>query len=151
MLLAEAAGLKGHVVGVDITEEFLKKAGLSAAAKGLESRVSFKKADAYKLPFPANTFDWAGSMDCIGYGDQDSVALLREAARVVKPGGRVFILVWSSQMLLPGYPLLEARLNATPSGIAPFKTTMPPEAHFMRALGWFFAGWDCLSQRFEPS
>lgn len=40
-------------------------------------------------------------------------------------------------MLLPGYPLLEARLNATASGVAPFKTTMPPESHFMRALGWF--------------
>lgn len=33
--------------------------------------------------------------------------------------------------------MLEARLNATSSGIAPFKVTMPPELHFMCALGWF--------------
>lgn len=137
LLLAEAVGSAGHVVGIDTIEEFLLKACSLAADKGLENRVAFKKADANKLPFHENTFDWAGSMDFIGYGSQDPVSLLREIGRVVKPGGMVFILVWSSQMLLPGYPLLEARLNATSSGVAPFKRTMPPEWHFMRALGWF--------------
>ena len=137
LLLAEAVGSKGHIVGIDITEEFLKKACSIASGKGLENRVTFKKADASKLPFPENTFDWAGSMDFIGYGNQDPTSLLKEVARVVKPGGRVFILIWSSQMLLPGYPLLEARLNATSAGVAPFKATMPPELHFMHALGWF--------------
>ena len=47
------------------------------------------------------------------------------------------ILAWSSQQLLPGYPLLEARLNATAAGIAPFTTRMGPDAHFLRAPGWF--------------
>ena len=137
LLLAEAVGFNGHVVGIDTTEEFLKKAYTLASDKSLENRVTFMKADAGKLPFHDNTFDWAGSMDFIGYGNQDPTSLLREVARVVKPGGMVFILIWSSQMLLPGYPFLEARLNATSSGVAPFKTTMPPELHFMRALGWF--------------
>ena len=136
-LLAEAVGFNGHIVGIDITEEFLEKACLLASDKGLENRVAFKKADASRLPFEDNTFDWAGSMDFIGYGNQDPTSLLREVARVVKPGGLVFILIWSSQMLLPGYPLLEARLNDTSSGVAPFKASMPPELHFMRALGWF--------------
>ena len=43
-------------------------------------------------------------------------------------------------MLLPGYPLLEARLNATSLAIAPFtkgKKGERPELHFLRALGWF--------------
>ncbi|SHN88436.1 class I SAM-dependent methyltransferase [Desulfitobacterium chlororespirans] len=137
LLLAETVGLNGHVLGIDTTEEFLKKACSLASDKSLEKSVSFKKADASKLPFQDNTFDWAGSMDFVGYGNQNPVSLLKEAHRVVKPGGIVFILMWSSQMLLPGYPLLEARLNATSSGIAPFKASMPPELHFMRSLSWF--------------
>lgn len=137
LLLAETVGFNGQVLGIDATKEFLEKACSLTSDKNLENRVTFKKADASKLPFQDNTFDWAGSMDFIGYGNQDPTSLLREAHRVVKPGGMVFILIWSSQMLLPGYPLLEARLNATSSGVAPFKATMPPELHFMRALNWF--------------
>jgi hypothetical protein len=48
----------------------------------------------------------------------------------------VAIMAWSYQQLLPGYPLLEARLNATAAGIAPFIEGMRPERHFLRALGW---------------
>jgi len=62
--------------------------------------------------------------------------LVKELARVVKPGGSVGILAWSSEKLLPGYPLLEARLNATSSGIRPFVKGKKPELHFLRALGW---------------
>lgn len=41
-------------------------------------------------------------------------------------------------MLLPGYPLLEAQLNATAAGIAPFKNGMAPDRHIMRAPQWFW-------------
>ncbi len=36
--------------------------------------------------------------------------------------------------LLPGYPLLEARLKATTAGIAPFVEGMEPESHFVTCL-----------------
>ncbi len=75
-------------------------------------------------------------MDCVGYPVAELLPLLKELARVVKPGGRVAILGWSSQQLLPGYPLLEARLNATCSGIASFVKGKRPELHFLRALAW---------------
>jgi hypothetical protein len=58
---------------------------------------------------------------------------LRELIRVVKPGGRIFLLGWSSQQFLPGYPLLEARLNGTCSGYLPFLKDKSPEQNFMRA------------------
>lgn len=67
----------------------------------------------------------------------EPLSAVTELARVVKPGGKVAILVWSSEKLLPGHPVLEARLNATSSGIAPFVKGKRPEQHFMRALGWF--------------
>jgi hypothetical protein len=38
---------------------------------------------------------------------------------------------------MPKKRLLEAKLNATSSGIAPFSTGMRPELHSFRALGWF--------------
>lgn len=137
LLLAEAVGPVGRVMGLDKTKEFLTEARLLASKSGLEERALFKEGDAGRLPFDENTFDWACSMDFVGYAPQEPVLLLKELARVVKPGGAVFILLWSSQTLLPGYPMLEARLNATSAGIAPFDTTMKPESHFMRAMGWF--------------
>lgn len=56
---------------------------------------------------------------------------------VVKPGGSINLLGWSSQQLLPGYPLLEARLNGTCSGYLPFLKDKDPETSFMRAPHWF--------------
>jgi demethylmenaquinone methyltransferase/2-methoxy-6-polyprenyl-1,4-benzoquinol methylase len=48
----------------------------------------------------------------------------------------VVILAWGAQNLLPGYPRLEARLNTTDAGIAPFKQGMKPEMHLFRAKAW---------------
>jgi demethylmenaquinone methyltransferase/2-methoxy-6-polyprenyl-1,4-benzoquinol methylase len=64
---------------------------------------------------------------------------LKELLRVVRPGGSINILAWSSQQMLPGYPLLEARLNATCSGYAPFLKGKSPEQNFMRAMRWLRA------------
>jgi demethylmenaquinone methyltransferase/2-methoxy-6-polyprenyl-1,4-benzoquinol methylase len=89
------------------------------------------------LPFEDNSFDWAWSADCIGYPAGEVAPLLQELVRVIKPGGSVILLGWSSQQLLPGYPLLEARLNATCSGYIPFLKEKCPEVNFMRALSSF--------------
>ncbi len=72
----------------------MKKAGLS-------ERISFREGDVNKLPFADETFDWAWSMDCVGYAPIEPLPLVKELARVVKPGGSVAILAWSSEKLLP--------------------------------------------------
>ena len=135
--LVEAVGPAGHVTGLDLRAEFLVEAERMAAKARVSERVSFRQGDMNSLPFDDGTFDWAWSASCVGYGAEEPVPLVRELARVVRPGGSVAILVWASQMLLPGYPWLEARLNATSSGIAPFTESMRPEAHWLCALGWF--------------
>lgn len=138
LLLAEAIGPAGHITGLDLSPEFLVRAGEIVERAGLSERISFQDGDVGALPFDDATFDWAWSKDCVGYGPQlEPLPLVKELARVVKPGGIVAILAWSSQMLLPGFPLLEARLNATSSGIAPFACGYGPESHFLRGLGWF--------------
>ena len=136
-LLAEMLGVESRVTGMDISMQFVAYASRLVEQAGLSQRVSFKQGDVDNLPFDDNSFDWAWSMDCVGYRPSDPLPALREMARVVRPGGRVILAAYSSQQLLPGYPGLEARLNATSSGIAPFVEGTSPHKHFARALGWF--------------
>ena len=135
--LAEAVGLSGHVTGLDLSSEFLNRGREIVKEAGLSKRISFHEGDAANLPFGNNTFNWAWSADCVGYGLWEPLPLLKELARVVKPNGIVAISAWSSENLLPGYPQLEARLRATSAGIAPFVNGKKPETHFLRALSWF--------------
>ena len=137
MLLADAVGTEGHLTGLDISRTLLDYGAAMALKAGYESRIDFVEGDIYGLPFADDTFDWLWSTDCAGYQTRRPLPLMQELARVVKPGGIVAILVYSSQQLLAGYPLLEARLNATTCGIAPFTEDMAPETHYLRALGWF--------------
>jgi len=139
LLLAEAVGPEGHVTGLDISRGLLGYARNIADKAGLAGRVDFVKGDINHLPFESDTFDWIWSADAAGYPAREPLMLIKEMARVVKQGGTVAVLVWSSQQLLPGYPLLEARLNATRPGIAPFTPDMRPENHWMRLPGWFEA------------
>jgi len=135
--LAEAVGPTGHVTGLDISGEFLLHAKEVVKKSGLSEQISLKEGDVNKLPFDDDAFDWVWSSDCVGYPTGDLLPLLKEIARVVKPGGIVAILAWSSQQLLPGHPLLEARLNATCSVLIPCVKGKKPESNFLRALGWF--------------
>jgi ubiquinone/menaquinone biosynthesis C-methylase UbiE len=134
--LAEAVGPDGHVTGMDINREFLRRAEELVDKVGISRQTSFKHGDINRLPFEDNTFDWLWSADAAGYPAEEPLSLMRELTRVVKPGGQIALLIYSSQMLLPGYPLLEAQLNATSAGIAPFHEGMKPQTHYLRALGW---------------
>jgi demethylmenaquinone methyltransferase/2-methoxy-6-polyprenyl-1,4-benzoquinol methylase len=135
LLLAEAVAPRGRVVGLDISPELLARARSRTAASALRERVRFARGDVDRLPIGDAALDWVWSVDCV-WGRPDPFSTLRELARVVRPGGVIAVLIWSSQQLLPGYPLLEARLNATVPGIAPFREGMKPEMHFLRAQGW---------------
>lgn len=117
--LADAVSPNGKVTGMDISPDHLSYAKENIKQTGLAERVSFQQGDLNKLPFEDNSFDWAWSCDALWAGSkemgcpaEDTLPLVKELARVVKKGGLVAVLFWSSQKLLPGYPLLEARLYA---------------------------------------
>jgi ubiquinone/menaquinone biosynthesis C-methylase UbiE len=136
LLLLEAVGPDGQVTGLDINPELLAYGRGLAARVGVSNQVTFREGDVAHLPFDDNHFDWVWSADCIGYPAGDLAPFLGELIRVLKPGGSVILLGWSSQQLLPGYPMLEARLNATCSGYLPFLEGNSPATHFLRTPQW---------------
>jgi demethylmenaquinone methyltransferase/2-methoxy-6-polyprenyl-1,4-benzoquinol methylase len=146
LILAKSVLPTGHVTGLDLSPHQLTYARQAAKESEVSNNVSFRKGDMNDLPFDEDSFDWVWSMDLVGYAPVEPLPLILELVRVVKPGGRIAILAWSSEELLPGYPLLEARLSGTTAGIAPFAKGKSPEKHFSCALGWFReAGLEALS------
>ena len=135
--LAEAVSPGGHVTGIDISTECLARADETAIKGGLAAQVLFRYGDMGGLSFEDNAFDWIWSADTLWpVGGRDPLLSVKELRRVVKPGGTVAILFWSSQRLLPGYPLLEARLNASCAANFPYINDTRSEWHILRAMGW---------------
>jgi demethylmenaquinone methyltransferase/2-methoxy-6-polyprenyl-1,4-benzoquinol methylase len=138
MMLARAVGPSGLVLGLDRDRDLLARARELVGRAAVGDRLHLMRGNMNRLSLPKDYFDWLLSIDCAGYvPSPDPVKLLRELARVVKPGGWLAIMAWSGQQLLPGHPGLEERLNATPAGRAPFPADTPPEQYFAKILGWF--------------
>jgi demethylmenaquinone methyltransferase/2-methoxy-6-polyprenyl-1,4-benzoquinol methylase len=137
LLLAGATGSGGQIIGLDILPELLAYGQHHLYQPGDAPHITFCAGDVSLLPFADRSFDWAWSADCIGYPAGELAPLLAELRRVVRPGGDLLLLAWSSQQLLPGYPLLEARLNATCSAYIPYLEGVRPELNFLRAARSF--------------
>jgi SAM-dependent methyltransferase len=135
--MARAVGPDGHVTGLDIAYPLLDHARRKLARHASAGAISLAQGDMNHLPFADNAFDWAWSVDCAGYPVGELVPILHDLARIVRPGGVVALLGWTSQQLLPGHALLEAHLNAQCSAYAPFLEGQAPLAHFPRALRAF--------------
>jgi arsenite methyltransferase len=86
--LARAAGPDGLALGVDISEPMLARAVRTEAGP----QVGFLRADAQRLPFRDETFDAAVSIAMLQLIPKPSAALA-EMARVLRPGGRMAVMV----------------------------------------------------------
>lgn len=86
--LARAAGEDGLALGVDISEAMLTRAVRNEAGP----HVGFIRADAQRLPFRDNTVDAVISLAVLQLIPNPSAALA-EMARVLRPGGRLAIMV----------------------------------------------------------
>jgi arsenite methyltransferase len=86
--LARAAGPDGLGLGVDISVPMLARAVRSEAGP----QVGFLRADAQRLPLRDQTVDAAVSIAVLQL-IPDPVATLSEIARVLRPGGRLAVMV----------------------------------------------------------
>jgi SAM-dependent methyltransferase len=86
--LARAAGPDGLALGVDISEPMLARAVRSEAG----SNVGFIRADAQRLPLRDNTVDAVVSLAVLQLIPNPAAALA-EMARVLRPGGRLAVMV----------------------------------------------------------
>lgn len=86
--LAGRAGFRGTVLGLDLSPVFLAAAGQLAASEGVATRVIFRVGDAAATGLPDGAIDVAILHTVLSHV-ADPAAVLREAARVVRPGGRV--------------------------------------------------------------
>ena len=88
--LAARDGFAGTVTGIDQSPEFIAAAKRLAANDGVGDRVEFVVGDAHELDFPTASFDAAVAHTLVSHV-RDPLAVLAEAARVVRPGGSVTI------------------------------------------------------------
>lgn len=93
--------------GIDLTPRHVELARLHLAAKGLEAEVV--QGDVERLPFDDGSFDRLSSNGVLHH-TPDMPAALREAHRVLRPGGEARIIVynrlslhyWGQQVLMIG-------------------------------------------------
>ena len=84
---AEQVGAKGHVVGVDMTEEMLSRSRAAAAAMGF-GNVEFRQGVLEDLPVETGSVDVVISNGVINLC-ADKRRVFTEIMRVLRPGGRL--------------------------------------------------------------
>jgi arsenite methyltransferase len=98
-IAALAVGKSGRVIGIDMTDEQLAKAARLADAGGFEN-VTFRKAYIEDTGLDAACCDLVISNGVINLAP-DKVAVFREAARILRPGGRLALADIVTDVQLP--------------------------------------------------
>jgi arsenite methyltransferase len=89
LISARRVGATGKAIGLDMTDEMLALARANAAAAGVEN-AEFVKGYLEDIPLPDASVDVVIS-NCVINLAADKRAVLTEAARVLRPGGRFAI------------------------------------------------------------
>jgi SAM-dependent methyltransferase len=84
--LAAASGFSGRVIGIEQSPLFVEVARRFAADEGVGERVEFRVGDVHALDVPDATMDAVIAHTTISHVT-DPLGVLKEAARVLRPGG----------------------------------------------------------------
>jgi SAM-dependent methyltransferase len=86
LISARRVGATGRAIGLDMTDEMLELARQNATEAGVEN-VEFLKGYLEDIPLPDESVDVVIS-NCVINLAADKLTVIREAARVLRPGGR---------------------------------------------------------------
>jgi arsenite methyltransferase len=89
LISARRVGPSGRAIGLDMTDEMLELARANARAAGVEN-AQFVKGYLEEIPLPDGSVDVVIS-NCVINLAADKTQVLREAARVLRPGGRLAV------------------------------------------------------------
>lgn len=95
-LLAHRFGAANPITATDVNPFLLREAASLAREDNMADLISFRLGDAEHLPFPDASFDLAFTVTVLEECDADRA--MRELWRVVKPGGRVGVIVRAIDM-----------------------------------------------------
>jgi ubiquinone/menaquinone biosynthesis C-methylase UbiE len=96
---AQAVGPSGSVVGIDLADNLLELGRAKAEGRVLKN-ILFHKADMLVLPYPNKSFDAVICVFGIFFVPGMSSAV-RELWRFVRPGGKLAITTWGSDVFEP--------------------------------------------------
>lgn len=110
--LADIAPNAATVWAIDVSRDWLRVATQSAARAGAAGQVVALAGDALRLPFADDTLDYIWCAQSL-YSLPDTMAVLRELRRVLRPGGRLAVLEDDTlhQVLLPWSAELELKVR----------------------------------------
>lgn len=135
-----------RLFGVDISTDKV------AFARRMQPRIGTATADALALPFADRTFDAVVCRDLLHHVNWDRDGVVKEALRVVRPGGPVLVFEGRGTTLLNRifstvYPVERGMRDSTPASIEALLARYgTPELKFLeassavRAVG-FVVGW----------
>lgn len=150
---------RARVIGVDPARRLLEMAEAAAFDAGLHDRLTTKVGEAASLPLADASVDVAVSSFVIQLTPSRAAAL-REAIRVLRPGGVFACLTWRlhEDPIWPGKELDEGlralgidRPPAQPRRDRPYRSPASAAAELRRAgFRWVRAREDWLEHRFTP-
>jgi demethylmenaquinone methyltransferase / 2-methoxy-6-polyprenyl-1,4-benzoquinol methylase len=117
------------VVGVDLTEQMLRRGAANVAASAAAGRIALVGGQAERLPFADATFDALTFSYLLRYV-ADPQATLTELARVVKPGGTMASL----EFCVPAGPVWH------PSWLAYTRIVLPAAGLLTGGPAWWRVG-----------
>jgi ubiquinone/menaquinone biosynthesis C-methylase UbiE len=132
-----------ELAGVDLTHKGIELVGRRLAIEGLES--DLRVADAERLPFADSSFDVVYSWGVLHH-TPDTPRAVREAIRVLRPGGRLCVMVYSRHawvsygLWLRNGPLSRRPLRSISDVLHHHMESLGTKAYTKRELRRMFAG-----------